>query len=65
MDFSSSSRRLADAKKENVDPYSQKGGGAEGPNHHQVLMVGRWALCLDAPKMSLSRTVPCRVCRDR
>ena len=65
MDRSSSSRRLADAEKENVDPCSQKGEGAEGSDRHQVLMVGHWALCLDAPKMSLSRTVPCRVCRDR
>ena len=65
MDRLSSSRRLADAKKENVDPCSRKGEGAEGSDRHQVLMVGRWALCLDAPKMSLSRTVPCRVCWDR
>ena len=65
MDCSLSSRRLDNTKKENVDPCSQKGEGAEGSDRHQVLMVGRWALCLDAPKMSLSRTVPCRGCQDR
>ena len=65
MDRSSSSNCLADAKKENVNPCSRKGEGAEGSDRHQVLMVGRWALCLYASKMSLSWTVPCRVCRDR
>ena len=65
MDRLSSSRRLANAKKENVDPCSRKGEGAGGSDRHQVLMVGLWALCLDASKMSLSRTFPCRVCRDR
>ena len=65
MNTLSSSRRLANAKKENVDPCSRKGEGEEGSDRHQVLMVGCWALCLDAPKISLSRTVPCRVCRDR
>ena len=43
MDCSSSSRRLANAKKENVDPFSRKGEGAEGSDCHQVLMVRRWA----------------------
>ena len=62
---SSSSHRLADAKKENIYPCLRKGEGVEGSDCHQVLMVGRWDLCLDAPKSSLSRTVPCRVCRDR
>ena len=65
MDRSSASCRLADAKKENVDLCSQKGEGTEGSDRCRVLLVGRWDLCLDAPKMSLSRTVPCRVCRDR
>ena len=40
MDRSSSSRRLANAKDENVDPCSRKGEGAEGSDRHQVLMVG-------------------------
>ena len=65
MDCSSSSRRLDNAKKDNVDTCSRKGEGAEGSDRHQVLMVGRWDLCLDVPKMSLSRTVPCRVCGYR
>ena len=59
MDCSSSSHRLANAKKENVDTCSRKGEGAEGSDRHQVLMVGRWYLCLDAPNISLSQTVPC------
>ena len=47
MYCSSSSCRLANAKKENVDPCSRKDEGLEGSDRHQVLMVGSWDLCLD------------------
>ena len=43
----------ANSKKENVDTCSREGEWAEGSDCLQVLMVGRWAWCLDAPNMSL------------
>ena len=37
----------------------------DGYNCSRVLVVGRWGWCLDTPKISLSRTVPCRVFREQ
>ena len=37
----------------------------EGSDRRRVLMVGRWAWCLDAQKMSLFWTVPCQVCQEK